>query len=219
MLQFLLFVYGSCLGSFLCAAASRYATHDSLLFPASHCDWCLTPLAYWQMVPGISYWWLRGRCAYCQFPIPPETIVTEFGCGLLLATWHHPLDTFMIGWLLLWIYAALCDLRTQTFPAWVGAASFIFVPHAPTFTTISLLLLAYGAIRLIWPRWPHPWLGDGDLEFISSYWIAWGSLATSRWLSTACLLAWLVHPPRLHQPFPFVPALVASAWLWWVLLA
>ncbi|WP_260339416.1 prepilin peptidase [Levilactobacillus parabrevis] len=45
--------------------ATRYVTGDSYLFPASHCDTCQTPLAYWQLVPVLSYALLRGKCQIC----------------------------------------------------------------------------------------------------------------------------------------------------------
>ena len=218
MLSVMLFIYGSCLGSFICAAASRYATHESLLFPASHCATCRIPLAYWQLIPVLSYCCLKGRCAYCSAPIPPQALLMELGAGWLFTTWHAPTDALSIGWLLLWSYAALCDGATQTFPAWVGSLNLLLAPHSWTLFTALLLLGTYALIRWGWSHWPHPVMGDGDLEFISSYWIAFGSLATSRWLLTACSLTLLYYWVRPHQQrLPFIPALTLSAWVWWSL--
>ncbi|GEO68747.1 prepilin peptidase [Levilactobacillus acidifarinae] len=217
MLTIILFIYGCCLGSFLCAAASRYATGESLLLPASHCDWCRTPLAYWQLIPGLSYWCLRGRCAYCRTPIPIDTVLAELGGGLLLATWQGPASTQPLAWLFLWSFAALCDARTQSFPAWVGVVNLLLAPHPITVVTTLGLILAYALIRWGWPYWQHPWIGDGDLEFISSFGLALGPLTTSRWLSLACVLALLAHWQVPQKQLPFIPALTISAWIWWVL--
>lgn len=217
MFSVMFFIYGSCLGSFICAAASRYATHESILFPASHCEACRTPLAYWQLIPVLSYCWLKGRCASCHAPISPQTLLMELGVGWLFTTWQSPVDTVSIGWLLLWGYAALCDGATQTFPAWVGVLNLLLMPHSWTPFTLLILGGSYTLIHWGWPRWSHPVIGDGDLEFISSYWIAFGALSTSRWLITACSLTLLHYWVRPHQRLPFIPALTLSAWFWWYL--
>ncbi|QMU08013.1 prepilin peptidase [Levilactobacillus suantsaii] len=211
----ILFIYGCCMGSFIVAAAHRYTTHESLLFPASHCDWCQTPLAAWQLVPGVSYWLLRGRCFYCHSPIPPTTVLVELGCGLLLTTYHTPTDWHPIAWLLLWGYAALCDRTNLTFPAWIGVANLLVAPHIWSFSTGAWLLGSYFLIHVLWPRWPRPWIGDGDLEFIISYLITWGLWATSQWLVVACGLALATTRKTPRARFAFIPALTLSAWFWW----
>ncbi|KRK93859.1 hypothetical protein FD25_GL001186 [Levilactobacillus acidifarinae DSM 19394] len=144
-------------------------------------------------------------------------MLAELGGGLLLATWQGPASTQPLAWLFLWSFAALCDARTQSFPAWVGVVNLLLAPHPITVVTTLGLILAYALIRWGWPYWQHPWIGDGDLEFISSFGLALGPLTTSRWLSLACVLALLAHWQVPQKQLPFIPALTISAWIWWVL--
>jgi len=214
-LQVLLFLYGCCWGSFLMAAATRYRTHQSLLFPASHCDTCYTRLHPWQLVPGLSYWVLRGRCSTCHTKIAPITVIGELGIGLLATSITDVASACVVLELSLWLLAALCDHSTQTFPGWVSLGSFLLASwgQPPLFCLLvgGLLFL----VRWCWPRWPRPLIGDGDLELLLCYWLGNGTLFTARWLLTASLVALLyAHSTRQHR-LAFMPYLTGSALFWW----
>lgn len=84
---------GLAVGSFLNVCIDRLPRGQSLLSPRSRCDACGTPLATRDLVPVASYLLLRGRCRYCQAPIPMRVPLVEiaaaslFGsCALLFAT-------------------------------------------------------------------------------------------------------------------------------------
>jgi leader peptidase (prepilin peptidase)/N-methyltransferase len=84
---------GLAVGSFLNVCIDRLPRRKSLVSPPSHCDACgrsLTPL---DLVPVISYLWLRGRCRYCGERIPRRVIIVEALTGLifLLAFWRFEL--------------------------------------------------------------------------------------------------------------------------------
>ncbi|WP_203637447.1 prepilin peptidase [Levilactobacillus wangkuiensis] len=210
----ILFIYGTCIGSWLTAMADRYATNTSPFYPASHCDTCQTPLAHWQLVPVCSYLLLRGRCHYCHASIPATTFIMEVTVGLLLTTLHPTTSTRLI-WLGLWGFAALCDARTQTFPGWISYATLPLVLWGHTPLVVLLTLTVALSIRVLWPHWRHPLLGDGDLEMMLSYLLLWGMTATARWVLLASTLALLQRsaPRRIA----FLPYLVISAVCWWLL--
>lgn len=68
--HFLIFYFGCSWGSFLMATYQRRLTGDSITFPASHCDYCLTPLPYFCLFPIFSYCFSKGRCLFCGNQIP-----------------------------------------------------------------------------------------------------------------------------------------------------
>ena len=54
--------------------------------PPSYCESCQRPLASIDMVPVISYIWLRGKCRHCQAAIPYRVVLVEIATGALFVT-------------------------------------------------------------------------------------------------------------------------------------
>lgn len=85
------FIYGCLVGSFLNVVILRLPTaEESIVFPASHCPHCQTPLNWYENIPLGSFLVLRGRCRTCQHPISWQYPLVELTMGLLsLALWHY----------------------------------------------------------------------------------------------------------------------------------
>jgi prepilin signal peptidase PulO-like enzyme (type II secretory pathway) len=75
------FIGGVCVGSFLNVLALRTLDEKSVLTPRSHCPKCKHPLAFFELVPVLSWLFLRGRCRYCH-----ETIA-----------WYYPFVEVFTG--------------------------------------------------------------------------------------------------------------------------
>ena len=65
----LLGVLGLLVGSFLNVCIHRLPRDLSVLFPASHCPSCETPLRWYHNVPVFSWLLLGRRCGFCRAPI------------------------------------------------------------------------------------------------------------------------------------------------------
>jgi leader peptidase (prepilin peptidase)/N-methyltransferase len=85
---------GIAVGSFLNVCIDRLPLGKSLVFPWSHCDACQHRLSLLDMIPVISYLWLRGRCRYCQARISLRTLWVEIGGGVIffLSYWRFGLS-------------------------------------------------------------------------------------------------------------------------------
>ena len=82
-------VIGLLVGSFLNTAIDRVPERQSLLRPPSHCANCGRRLSYWELVPVLSYLFVRGRCRTCDARIPLRVLWVELASGLLFAfLWH-----------------------------------------------------------------------------------------------------------------------------------
>ncbi len=79
---FLFFVFGTVFGSFLNCMAWRIAHHESVLKGRSHCAVCGHTLGAADLVPVLSYLFLRGRCRYCKEKISPRYMIAELVCGV-----------------------------------------------------------------------------------------------------------------------------------------
>ena len=85
----LLFVLGSCIGSFLNVCITRLPAGESLLFPGSHCRSCKCGLPVWAKLPLISYVLLRGRCARCGVRISPRYFLVELCAAAMTLAWYR----------------------------------------------------------------------------------------------------------------------------------
>lgn len=77
------FLFGASIGSFLNVTIDRLPHGQSLVRPRSFCDACNRSLASLDMLPVVSYLWLRGRCRYCGAKIPIRVMFTEAITGIL----------------------------------------------------------------------------------------------------------------------------------------
>lgn len=157
------FVLGAIVGSFLNVLIARLPYEKSILWPSSRCGNCQQPIRWYDNLPLISYWWLRGRCRVCGQKYSMRyffvELVTALGfAGLywleLVQNIHGWPGFSMPGsypcswWLgFLWhatlfsllLAASVCDLQSREIPLGITMAG----------TLIGLV----GASLMPWP-WP-----------------------------------------------------------------
>jgi leader peptidase (prepilin peptidase) / N-methyltransferase len=83
LLYGLIFLLGCVIGSFLNVLIVRIPKDESVVFPASHCVRCQTPLKPWHNIPLFSWIFLRGRCAFCGAKISVQYPLVELLGGLI----------------------------------------------------------------------------------------------------------------------------------------
>jgi leader peptidase (prepilin peptidase)/N-methyltransferase len=76
--------FGLIVGSFLNVVAYRLPRGESVVFPASHCPSCDTPIKPFDNVPVLSWLVLRGRCRSCHGSISARYPVVEAATAALL---------------------------------------------------------------------------------------------------------------------------------------
>ncbi len=78
------FLFGAVVGSFLNVVIFRLPNPDeSIVFPASHCPKCSTPLHWYENIPILSFLALKGRCRTCKEKISIQYPLVELSMGLL----------------------------------------------------------------------------------------------------------------------------------------
>ena len=146
---------GTAIGSFLNVCIDRLPAGKSLLYPPSHCEACQHRLSLTDLIPVLSYLWLRGHCRYCRAPIPRRLFWVEVGSGLLLAFtyWHYGLSVeFVVTtfYCYLFIVLGVIDLEHKLI------LNKIVYPAAVVALIIDAFLPQPGIIDF-WLPWP--WLG------------------------------------------------------------
>ena len=70
-------ILGALVGSFLNVVILRLPEGKSIVFPASHCPKCETPLRWYENIPVLSFLFLGGRCGHCGVRISRQYPLVE----------------------------------------------------------------------------------------------------------------------------------------------
>lgn len=64
-MEFIIFILGLSIGSFLNVLVERIPKNESFIKGRSHCDFCRHKLSWYDLIPVVSFIFLKGRCRYC----------------------------------------------------------------------------------------------------------------------------------------------------------
>lgn len=114
------FVFGACIGSFLNVCIYRIPAGKSIVKPGSHCA-CGKPIAWYDNIPIISWFVLRGKARCCGAPFSFRyPFVEMLTGGLFLGCWFvAPTPLVALCWMVfasLMVCATFIDLDTFTIP-------------------------------------------------------------------------------------------------------
>ena len=79
----LLFIIGTLFGSFYTLAVYRIPKRQDITHTHSYCPNCNHKLGFLDLIPILSYVFLRGKCRYCKEKIRPRYLILEALSGLL----------------------------------------------------------------------------------------------------------------------------------------
>ena len=77
------YIIGVVLGSFFTLAIYRIPLKQDIMHTRSYCPNCKAKLKFLDLIPILSYTFLKGKCRYCHEKISPRYIVIETFSGLL----------------------------------------------------------------------------------------------------------------------------------------
>lgn len=83
MLGFFVFIFGLILGSFLNVCIYRIPRGESIAYPPSHCTNCDNKIKWYDLIPVVSYIFLRGKCRYCKEKISLRYPLIELITGVI----------------------------------------------------------------------------------------------------------------------------------------
>jgi leader peptidase (prepilin peptidase)/N-methyltransferase len=185
-LELLAALIGVCVGSFLNVVAARTLAEQSLLSPGSHCPQCQHKLGVGDLIPVISYLLLKGKCRYCQAPIPWYDPLVEVLTAVSFVTVVHFLGTvpcdfdvdrsaialFMLVFVSTLIVVTVTDFKEKLIPheitypmVIVGIAFSQFYRHDlyGSLIGVGISYLLFDLIQhygLIFYQWLHPELKE-----------------------------------------------------------
>lgn len=127
----LFFVLGTSIGSFLNVVVDRNINKESIISGKSHCDKCRKNIAWYDLIPLISFVFLQGRCRYCKTKL----------------SWYYPIVEFITGFL--FVLVSIIFFQTGN----LSANLFYYLILGSSFIVIFFSDLKYGIIpdKIIYP--------------------------------------------------------------------
>ena len=208
MIDFYFFLVGSILASFLGLVIDRFP-EQSIIRPASHCDFCQTRLRPLDLIPILSQLFNRFRCRYCKVHYPFWYALFELGLGLLFLAWSW-------GWIslgqVILITAGLTlgiyDFRHQEYPLLVWVTFHLILMTCTGWNLVMVFFLALG----IMAHFIDIRMGAGDFLFLASCALIFSVtelLILIQFASATGILAFLSQKKK--ERLPFVPFLLLAA--------
>lgn len=139
---FLIFVAGLFIGSFLNVVAHRIPAGQSPLRGRSKCDHCSTQLEAKDLVPLLSYIWLKAKCRYCDKKISKAYPISEIATGLILVGIASFLGVFGTPNLFLWVnFAYLAIVASFMIIIFIADLEYKLIPNKIVIPAIIFVLL------------------------------------------------------------------------------
>jgi len=175
----LIFLLGLIVGSFLNCVIYRLEENKSFLKGRSYCPHCKHILNWQDLIPLLSFLFLKGRCRYCQKPISLQYPLVELVTGLLFVSFfifHFSFFIFLIACFMIIIF--VYDLRHYIIPdkiiypailvsgIWYLVSS-IFLGLYTKYEILNTIYSAFGAATfflLIVLISRGKWMGVGDIK-------------------------------------------------------
>ena len=125
------FIFGLLFGSFLNVVILRIPKDESIVFGASHCYSCGTPLKPWHNIPLFSWIFLRGKCSFCKAKISMQYPLIELSSGviflLLTQKFGLQIPAFFIALSFLMLLAlSMIDLKYKMVPDSLNLLAILF---------------------------------------------------------------------------------------------
>lgn len=235
VVEIVIFLIGLALGSFTNVLIFRWENAAAILSQPSHCAHCKRRLAWFDLIPLISFFLLRGRCRYCGRPISWQYPLVEFVTGLLavLLLLRVGLSASFVLFLLMVPFLValfVVDLKTMVLPDvyLVPAAVFGVGGHLvrdgfslDTLSSIGIgVLVAAGFLGLLYVVGRGRWMGFGDVKYGVFLGLLFGWPLAVVALVTAFLLGSVAagillagKQTTMRSPVPFGPFLVIGTYI------
>ena len=204
-------VLGVIVGSFLNVVIYRLHTNKSLS-GRSHCLSCGATLKPYDLIPVVSYLWLRGRCRACGCSFSPRYVLVEAMTGVLFVLgflFSSSLIDFLIFCLvtIVLVIIAVYDYYHLIIPdklvMWLVGIAFTFLSYQFFFAEMKLVEIVYaflaaffaaGFFAGLWIVSKGRWIGLGDAKLVFplclllSYKIVFSFVVLSFWIGAVVSL-------------------------------
>lgn len=222
---FLIFILGVLIGSFLNVCIYRIPRKEPVVYNRSHCIHCKERLNFIDLIPVLSFIFLKGKCRYCNKQISIYYPIVEFLTGIifLITYLHIGFSSLLIKYLFIFavlIIITFIDIEHKIIP---NKLVFIFLIWSigwqlfyPQLTWNNILSGAIlgGGILLLTAIISRGGMGGGDIKlmFAAGLFLGLANTALALFLaflsgSIVGIVLMLLRIKGRKDPIPFGPFL------------
>lgn len=159
MVLVFIFVLGLFIGSFLNVLADRLPREESVIKGRSHCEECKKKLAWFDLIPLLSFVYLKGRCRYCRarlslyYPIVELTTGAMFVLVLLFLP-HESIKHQALSIKYIWELIYYLFIVSSLVVVFFADLKYEIIPDKIVFPTaiVSVIYLIFNTQYLILPH-------------------------------------------------------------------
>lgn len=224
----LIFFSGASIGSFLNVCICRMPENKSIIYPPSSCPFCGHNLKVIDLIPIISYLFLKSKCRYCGCRISLQYPVVELITGvlfiLIIAKYGVSLPALRSVILVsLVISSAGVDFKHRIIPDKLNLTGFIIgIPlvfeSKEIFLSGVIGFFAAGGLLFLIAVISRGGMGGGDIKLaaVLGLLLGWQQILVALFLaflagSLAGLTLLMLKVVRLKEAIPFGPFLGLGA--------
>lgn len=231
----LIYMLGASIGSFLNVVILRYGSHQGFSQGRSQCPHCATPLKQSDLIPIVSFTFLRGTCRSCRKSISTQYPIVEAGMGIVTLALFWPLPqtlSEMTVQLLTWISVSLLvvlltiDVQTMVLPdtyvVYLAVSVFLktWIEGSASSDAAAGALVGSGFLLMLWIVTFGKGIGFGDVKLMIPIGFLLGLSGIVATLFIAFISGGLVatilllrKKAHLKTAVPFGPYLIAATLL------
>ena len=234
LVEITIFIFGICIGSFLNVCILRLPAGQSIVHPPSSCPRCGSAIRFYDNIPVLSYFLLRGKCRTCKTPIAFRYVLVELLGGCMAVCTYLRFGPTVTGGIYYLFIAALLvitfiDLDHRIIPDVIslpgipaGVAASFMIPSLNTVDALIGILAGGGILYLV--AWSYDrftgkeGMGGGDIKLLAMIgaFIGWHGVLLTIFAASAIgtlvgILAMLKSRKTMKMAIPFGPFLSLGA--------
>ncbi|GAE27340.1 leader peptidase [Halalkalibacter wakoensis JCM 9140] len=222
-------IFGLIFGSFFNVVGLRIPKNESILTPGSHCTTCGYSLRPFDLIPILSYLFLRGRCRKCKtsvsflYPFIELSTAVLFTISFLAVGWSKELPLLLLFCSLLMIIL-VSDLVYMIIPDKVllffGAIFIIYhviFPSTPWWEPIVGAVVGFTVLLLI-AIVSNGGMGGGDIKLFAvlGFVLGWKLVLLTLFIASLIgavvgVIGMSLKKVKRGEPIPFGPFIVIGA--------
>ena len=228
------FIFGICIGSFLNVCIFRLPAGKSIVHPPSSCPGCNAAIRFYDNIPVLSWFILRGQCRNCHTPIAFRYVMVELLGGLMAVCVYLRFGPSVQGIIYFGFIAALLvitfiDIDYHIIPDVIslpgillGFAASFFIPTLNWMDSLLGILAGGGSLYAV--AWGYEritgkeGMGGGDIKLLGMIgaFIGWQGVLLTIFMGSAIgtlvgLIDMRVKKKNMKMRIPFGPFLALGA--------
>jgi len=228
------FIFGICIGSFLNVCIFRLPAGKSIVHPPSSCPGCNAAIRFYDNIPVLSWFILRGQCRNCHTPIAFRYVMVELMGGFMAVCVYLRFGPSVQGIIYFSFIAALLvitfiDIDYHIIPDVIslpgillGFAAAFFIPTLNWMDSLIGIMAGGGSLYAV--AWGYErisgkeGMGGGDIKLLAMIgaFIGWQGVLLTIFMGSAIgtlvgLIDMRVKKKDMKMRIPFGPFLALGA--------